>query len=297
MKIRYKGEKYKVSFKDACYIKILQIKLFFLRILRNVHRISVDCKNVVVVIPIWLLFLAISYIWGVKTGKVTDVWELVWELKTSIFTSIILVVFLNVYNGQKSYKLKIEQQFYLYYELLLALEEIVVYLCKQCTGEVYQHKYIFYTIERYCNFEDYLQQCDTKYMQKGNVRSEISDVISLLERLKECVRNNGIISWNREIYRREHNENLLMYIEDICKKLKAIESKKRISKEEVLSVTDDMYYLIEGCRIPWRRDDDINKIIRTLIAKKDLDRLCNDYYIRLFFWIDRDEYMNEKNRD
>ena len=284
MIVKYKREKYKVRFLDACCIWWLQIKLVYLRILRNLNRFLLDCKSSIILIPMWFLFMLFTYMWGTKTGRVTDIWGVAWELKTSIFTSIILVIFLNVYNGRKSYKVKIEQQFCLYYELLFGFEDIAKAFYQKYTGKEFQKEGIFYTWERYHEFSECIEKCTRKEKSMESAEKEIKNMILLLGQLQDVVKNNGIISWNKESYRRDHNQYILSIISDLLINLNSYDSeKKEFSKKTLQMIILHMYCLIGACSIPWRRDEKIDSKIRSLIAKDNRDKLCQDYYIRLFF--------------
>lgn len=284
MIVKYKREKYKVRFLDACCIWWLQIKLVYLRILRNLNRFLLDCKGSIILIPMWFLFVLFTYVWGTKIGEVTDIWDVAWELKTSIFTSIILVIFLNMYNGRKSYKVKIEQQFCLYYELLFGFEDIAKAFCQKYTGKEFQKVGVFYTWERYHEFSECIEKCTRKKKSTESAGKEIKNIILLLGQLQDVVKNNGIISWNKESYRREHNQYILSIISDLLMKLNSSDSeKKEFSKKTLQMIIAHMYCLIGACSIPWRRDEKIDSKIRSLIAKDNRDKLCQDYYIRLFF--------------
>lgn len=284
MIVKYKREKYKVSFLDAFLIWWLQIKLVYLRVLRNLHRFLLDCKSSIILIPLWVLFMLSTYVWGLKTGRVTDIWEVAWELKTSIFTSIILVVFLNIYNGRKLYKVKMEQQFCLYYELLFGFEDIAKAFYRKYMGKEFPKEGIFYTWERYHEFSECLEKLPRKKKSTESAEKEIKNTVLLLGQLKDVVKNNGIISWNRENCKRDHNQYILEIINNLLIDLNRYDNeKKEFSKKTLQMIILHMYCLIGACSIPWRRDEKIDSTIRSLIAKENRDELCQDYYIRLFF--------------
>ena len=284
MKVIYRREKYDVCLKDACSIWVLQIKLLYLRILRNLHRISIACKSVIILIPLWVIFVFVSYMWGVNIGKVTSIGGMLWDFKISIFSSLIIVGFLNIHNSQKKYKEVLEQQSYLYYELLCGFESYAKIMCLDYTPERYSDHLIFYTHDKYARFYKCIERYGPCLEIVKYLNEERQECLLLLEKLKESVKGNEIISWNNERKRKEHNGQILNDIESMSKGIMKYQQVEQPTeqKELFLGIVRDMYYLIESCRIPWRRDFQIDQKIRMLLRKKNEEKLKDEYYMRLF---------------
>ena len=115
--------------------------------------------------------------------------ELLWDFKTSIFTSIFLVFFLGVYNEQKMHDERLEKQAYIYVSFMRDSEDVIKKLYRDCFGGQYE------------DIENYLE---------------------VLKEFKDCVKNNGIVSWNTERYRKENNENILREIDNLYEKMKKL---------------------------------------------------------------------------
>lgn len=290
MRIKYKRQKYKVGLKDYICISALQWKLRINRILRLCRRVYESSKSVLIVFPFWVLFILISYLWGTSIGEVKNISELLWDFKTSIFTSIFLVFFLGVYNGQKMHTDKLEKQAYMYVSFMRDSEDVIKKLYSDCFAGQYEEDWCFYTNSRYLRLCNEIENNIEIHKNKRNSHKCIVIYLEVLKEFKDYVKNNGIVSWNAERFRKDNNEFILHEIENLYEKIKRLDCWDNgiCKKDMLLSITRDMYWLIDMCRIPWRRDYIIDQIIRLRIYKND-ERIMGEYYLKMFL---QDEIEN-----
>lgn len=281
MIIKYHNQSYNVKLKDFFLITFIQIKLIKNRLLRNIHRIVKHCKGLIVVFIALLIFISITYFWGKEIKDIYSIGNVLWELKTCIFTSFILTAFVSIYNGEKTYKSILHQQFGIYVDLMNNCENISKLIYFYLTGEDYSDDWIYYTKNKFYKFQDTIKELDEISVDDSKYNMlllEIKSLVTSLQSLKGDLRNDRIILWDKE--------GTILFVKDLISGLNNFTIINKVQtdeyKDSFISIIIHMSLLIDNCRIPWRRDYNLNQKIRNIIIKDNENKLRNDYYMNLF---------------
>lgn len=131
IKIRHNFWWMKVSFLDA--IKILGIKfvLIYKRFYRRIKIMLKINKLTLMLLPTWIAFLVVTWLWGRFLEEPPSFMNLLWEYKADFFTSFIIVLFSSSLIGINKYKSALWVRNRYYNDLLNRCDEFLTYIYKK----------------------------------------------------------------------------------------------------------------------------------------------------------------------
>lgn len=270
MKKKYKLDKYEIGFIDAVVITFYDFKLLAIRAYRNIKYIIKLLLPVILLIPIWLLFLLFLQWMNIDSFD-----KSLYAGRFAIFTSIVLVAANNISNGmQKKHKMLLEQH-NLYCEFMGNAEDVVKELNALSGCLEKMPNWVFYTADRARNIIAIFEEADISLpIEAMSLQIAIDSLDRNVQKIEKAYKTNEIIG-----------KDDLGYHVEWCKKsvsaIKIATVNKRISHIEVTTLVRNMFFLIDDLRYPWRRDEHIHKRIRSVIKKRHPDSSTRCHYFNL----------------
>lgn len=271
--VKYKNEKFKVTFKNKIKIDSINFLLHIKRIVRRARIfIPHNLKMYALLTICWILYGILIYFWGqiyIKAPKTYGIYDVIWDLKSSYFTSVILAIFIGGYNQITNYKEKIAVQHDFYTDTLFCFDKLFYPFLGE---EIYQ----------YCAFYNDLCLDNTlkhiSKMQNANFSNEelddiIEDILIQLEKIDDARKNNRIIGM--------HKEKLKDYIDQARKTLNKCNKTESMTIEDIQNISFYLFHIIADIRRPWRWDIDNNvKILKYLNENED-NGIDNHFYYNM----------------
>lgn len=135
IKIKHGYKWFDVRFADGLKIYGLKIKLKVTRLYRRIKLFGQINKLTLILLPAWVAFLLITWLWGMFAKIDTSFIGLLWEYRTDFFTSFIIVLFTNTAIGINKYKDALWFRYKYYHELSDLFDDFLSYLYSQVTDK------------------------------------------------------------------------------------------------------------------------------------------------------------------
>jgi hypothetical protein len=268
------------------YLDILLIKLYLKYIVRGrrfVKRLFKYLNSVLYALIIILLYITLIYFIGKKLGFYNSLFDTIWETKNTIVSSIIIVYISNVIKNEKDRNDVLKKQFAFYGSIYFITDNIMAAVSGliDCPHNYY---YLMYQ-DIYDEFRNYVMNYNfnTTFSKTklNNFRRQYKEALSDLNTITYKLNSIDLIASDMDY------SQLKKYIKKIANILHKIESnvvtgKVDTLKDDILTLCDELYYLVAELRKPWRwdlkRDNEIRKLLidnnlntKHCIAEKRID--------------------------
>lgn len=112
--VRYKKSIYKINIKDGIFIIRNQVWLFTRRVLRLLKRILLRSSDIFIILLCVTAFSTLIVPMGIFIEKYNNWYDVFWDMRTFFLTSIIIAFVLTNLNEEKSRRINLYKQFYMY---------------------------------------------------------------------------------------------------------------------------------------------------------------------------------------
>lgn len=269
MFIMYKGQKYKCSFIDKFILIWIKIKLSIKRGIR-LFKIMLPKRDLLLYMLIVLLWLLWGLIANIIDSQFKQKYEAyvvtLWGLKDSIFSSVVLAFAIGAFNHLNRYRKTIKRQYYLYVDTMNLFEEIVKSGYSSSVWSKFNFMY-----NRHC-FEEGIKHLRNRNTVIDNVFCIYIDAINeRIEKLEQEIRMGNLI------IKDENRMNEYLY------KVK-IQIPKVMTEEnsvEFKILLDLLFEIINQLRYVWRRDENDDFKIISILSKYETNKINDDFYKRM----------------
>lgn len=278
MKIKYKNTKYNVQLKDWFKIWKRKILLILRRIKRFLLRVLEVLKKDLIILFIAIMFYVLAVIIIECNFMNISLAQSLWGTKAEVFTVFVVVSVNSIISYERNWRKNIRNWHDIYVDFMYDFEKDI----KELNNSIGLNSKIsygmLYTRDLFEKFEDEIRSIELKDSNFDKII--INNIIIRLERetneLKENVSKNTFLQekygfmWNYK--------SLEDKIYDLKSRLSNLD--KYELKEKVISIYEDLYYLISYTRRLWRTEINLEREIIKILSKDNKNKIDNDYYLK-----------------
>lgn len=272
-KIKYKTKNYRCEFKDKLKITIIKIKLCIKRCIRLLKVVfpKSDLLLYMLIICLWLIFAWVSNFVDFQKSQVQESYlSTLWALKNSIFSTVIIAFAVGSFNHLKDYRTMIKRQHYIYVDAMDDFEKII---------EVVDDTEIWLEFHPMYNEHCFRESID--YLENKDLQINIDDAEFLLSinAAKERVRLvEEELKMGHLLVKEESMLNL--YLSSAKQLLSSVALKN--DRNEFTEMLEDLFEIVDALRFVWRKDENDDSRIISILDKDNKDDIRDDFYKRMF---------------
>ncbi len=275
MHVKYRGCKYEVRFWHGLLYRLLSISLCIKRTFRRLAKVTRFVSPVLFLIPVWGLFIFL-----LSLIEKQNILCYVDECKYSIFTSVVISAIVRLQGKVPEYRKNLQKQHDVYVSLMRNTDCLIEYIFESTISKDDQSidipSWPTYTYERYRKIAEILPSCS---IYNNFSQSKINSILTLIN---EDISALKVLNSKDGLQVADEIDYDLDCAYQRVREFQTKVTEKSVDVSMLEHVIQDLFFLIDRVRYPWRRDVFINQTCRMIVAENNPDPDDRDHYFNLF---------------
>ena len=275
MKVKYRGYKYRVRFWHGILFHILSVWLHLKRTFRRAAKLVSFISPVLFLVPVWVVFIVILSL--IEKQSIICYLD---ECKYSVFSSVVIAAIVRLQGKVPEYRKNLRIQHEMYVSLMGDADSLIEYIFDKAVSNddraIEIPDWPLYTIERYRKANEALQSCSvSNSISEAKVNAFLTLILDDISALRVMNGKGGL----------QATDDIDYHIDCAHRRLKEFQTtiaEQNVDMSILEHTMQDLFFLIDEIRYPWRREAFVNKVQRIIIAENNPDPEDRGHYFNLF---------------